>query len=44
VLFTPGYTENAIVHGGRLDLGVDLLSKSYLREMLARTGRQVMAK
>jgi CheY-like chemotaxis protein len=27
VLFTSGYTDNAIVHGGRLDEGVDLLSK-----------------
>jgi PAS domain S-box-containing protein len=44
VLFTSGYTENAIVHGGRLDLGVDLLSKPYSREMLARKVRQVMAK
>ena len=44
VLFTSGYTENAIVHGGRLDLGVELLSKPYSREMLARKVRQVMAK
>jgi PAS domain S-box-containing protein len=44
VLFTSGYTENAIVHGGRLDVGVELLSKPYSREMLARKVRQVMAK
>jgi PAS domain S-box-containing protein len=43
VLFTSGYTENAIVHGGRLDEGVELLSKPYSREALARKIRQVLA-
>jgi PAS domain S-box-containing protein len=42
VLFTSGYTENAIVHGGRLDDGIDLLSKPYTREALARKIRQVL--
>ncbi|MGF6839998.1 CheY-like chemotaxis protein [Paraburkholderia youngii] len=42
VLFTSGYTQNAIVHGGRLDPGVDLLSKPYSREQLARKIRQVL--
>jgi signal transduction histidine kinase/DNA-binding response OmpR family regulator len=43
VLFTSGYTQNAIVHGGRLDPGVELLSKPYGREQLARKVRQVLA-
>ncbi|MGE7139429.1 response regulator [Luteibacter sp. NPDC031894] len=43
VLFTSGYTENAIVHGGRLDEGVELLSKPYTRDQLARRVRFVLA-
>ncbi|WP_407924839.1 response regulator [Devosia aurantiaca] len=42
VLFTSGYTENAIVHGGRLDAGVELLPKPYARETLARKIRHVL--
>ena len=44
VLFTSGYTQNAIVHGGKLDAGVQLLSKPYGRDQLARKVRQMLAK
>jgi PAS domain S-box-containing protein len=42
VLFTSGYTQNAIVHGGRLDAGVELLGKPYTVEALARKLRHVI--
>ncbi|MBP0595408.1 PAS domain S-box protein [Paraburkholderia sp. LEh10] len=42
VLFTSGYTHNVIVHGGRLDPGVELLSKPYRREQLAHKIRQML--
>ncbi|HMA50920.1 MAG TPA: response regulator [Magnetospirillaceae bacterium] len=37
VVYTSGYTENAIVHHGRLDQGVTLLSKPYRADQLAST-------
>ena len=40
VLFTSGYTENAIVHHGRLDPGVLLLAKPYRKSDLARMVRK----
>jgi len=43
VLFTSGYPRDAIVHDGRLDAGVDLLSKPYTREALARAIGDAMA-
>jgi len=43
VLYTSGYTENAIVHHGRLDPGVALLNKPYRRVDLARKIREVLA-
>jgi PAS domain S-box-containing protein len=36
VLFTSGYTDNAIIHQGRLDEGVHLISKPYAKADLAR--------
>ncbi len=36
VLYTSGYTEDAIIHHGRLDRGVLLLAKPYRRSDLAR--------
>ncbi|OUL76577.1 hypothetical protein CA601_40750, partial [Paraburkholderia hospita] len=39
---TSGYTQNAIIHGGRLDQGVELLSKPYSREQLAYKIRQIL--
>ncbi|MEQ9565289.1 MAG: PAS domain-containing protein, partial [Pseudomonadales bacterium] len=44
VLFTSGYTENAIVHQGRLDPGVELLSKPYTRLEMATKVRLVLDK
>lgn len=42
VLFTSGYTENAIVHQGRLDRGVRLLNKPYRRDQLAKAVRDAL--
>jgi PAS domain S-box-containing protein len=43
VLYTSGYTENAIVHQGRLDAGVQLLSKPYVLADLALKVRTILA-
>lgn len=42
VLYTSGYTENAVVHHGRLDPGVNLVSKPYRRAELAARVRAVL--
>jgi PAS domain S-box-containing protein len=42
VLYTSGYTENSIVHQGRLDPGVYLLSKPYQKPDLAQKLREVL--
>lgn len=39
-LYTSGYTENSIVHAGKLDEGVELISKPYSHEALARRLRE----
>jgi PAS domain S-box-containing protein len=42
VLFTSGYTENAIIHHGRLDSGVLLLAKPYRKSDIARMIRRAL--
>jgi PAS domain S-box-containing protein len=42
VLFTTGYSRNAIVHHGRLDPGVDLLPKPFSFDQLAARVRDVL--
>jgi signal transduction histidine kinase len=42
VLFTSGYTDNALVHHGRLEVGARLLEKPYRRADLARMLRLVL--
>ncbi|MEO7055082.1 MAG: CHASE3 domain-containing protein [Rhizomicrobium sp.] len=43
ILYTSGYTQNAIVHNGRLDDDAFLLSKPYRKDELARKLRSVFA-
>jgi CheY-like chemotaxis protein len=42
VLYTSGYTDNAVVHHGRLDEGVLLLTKPYRKPQLAKMVRQAL--
>jgi signal transduction histidine kinase len=35
ILYTSGYTRNAIVHGGRLDAGVEVIAKPFTYQALA---------
>ncbi|WP_328702607.1 ATP-binding protein [Belnapia mucosa] len=44
VLYTTGYTPNAIVHNGVVDAGVELLTKPFSFDQLARKVRQVLDK
>jgi CheY-like chemotaxis protein len=41
-LFTTGYARNAIVHHGRLDAGVDLLTKPFSYADLAAKVRDIL--
>ena len=43
VLFTSGYTQDAIVHHGRLDPDVLLLPKPYRKADLAQMIRKAIA-
>jgi CheY-like chemotaxis protein len=43
VLYTSGYTENAIIHHGRLDSGVLLLAKPYRKSDMAGMIRKAIA-
>jgi signal transduction histidine kinase len=42
VLFTTGFTRNAIVHHGQLDADVHLLHKPYTQQELARKIRELL--
>jgi CheY-like chemotaxis protein len=42
VLFTTGYTRNAVVHNGVLDPGVKLIGKPFTIEELAARVREVL--
>ena len=42
VLYMTGYTRNAIIHQGRLDLGINMISKPFSFEELAAKVRQVL--
>ena len=43
VLFTTGYTQNAIVHNGLLDSGVELIGKPFSIEQLAAKFKAVLS-
>lgn len=42
VLFTSGYTEDVVFHDGRLDPGIELIDKPYLRDELAARLRHLL--
>jgi len=42
IVFMTGYSRNAIVHQGRLDPGIELISKPLIEGVVARKIRQVL--
>ena len=42
VLYATGYTRNAIIHQGRLDAEVELLTKPFTADALSRKVRQIL--
>jgi CheY-like chemotaxis protein len=42
ILYMTGYSRNAIMHQGRLDIGVDLLQKPISSEQLASAVRRML--
>ena len=42
VLYATGYTRNAIIHQGRLDSDVELLTKPFTADILAQKVRQIL--
>jgi hypothetical protein len=42
VLFTTGYTRDAIVHNGTIEAGVSLITKPFTLDELARKVAEVL--
>jgi signal transduction histidine kinase/DNA-binding response OmpR family regulator len=42
ILYTSGYTRNAIVHNGRLDAGVEMIAKPFTYQALSARVRQIL--
>jgi len=42
VLYTTGYARNSIIHHGRLDTGVELITKPFTQSSLAAKVRGVL--
>ena len=42
MIYTTGYTRNAVVHNGTLDPGVELIGKPFTIEELATRVREVL--